>query len=174
MAFSVSGFKSNVAKEGFFRPTHYEVMIFAPVSGLDGLRLRTDSISLPGASFLSIDGYRPYNSGVIYNIPYSYNPQSISCSHMLDDDGKILKAFWEWHNLIADLEGEHKHAANYFDEYKGQMDIFIMDNEGKDIQTIMVEDIYPESTDQLQMSWGSSDEIAKLNVSYRFKSYHNV
>ena len=171
MSFSVSGFKSEVATQGFLRPSNYDVMIYAPVSGLEHVRLRTESVSAPGAAFLSVDGYRPYSTGKIYNIPYAYNPQSITCIHTIDGNANLYQSFWNWLDLIGDLSGEHKHAANYFDEFKGEMLIRIKEPSGGPVKLISLREVYPETIDQMQLSWASADEIVKLSVTYRYTNF---
>lgn len=172
MAFNIQNFKSNVAGEGFLRPHSYFVIMNPPVGGGNEIRLRTETLSLPGAAFLTVDNYRPYSSGQIFNIPYSYNPQDIAMTHNVDGDGEILSTLWKWVDKIVDIKGDRKFAANYHDEYAcDQMTIFVYNTAGNIVQTIMLYDVFPMSIDQMQMSWGSADEIAKINVNYRFSRY---
>jgi len=172
MSFSISQFKSRVASEGFLRSSHYDVMINAPVGGFDNIRLRTETASLPGSAHLNVDVYRPYNTGVVYTIPYSYNPTPVACVHTVDSNSDLIKAFWNWSNLITDLEGtEYQHAANYHDNYVGTMTIMVRGPDGSTKSTYTLNEVFPESIDQVQMSWGSED-IVRLNVSYRYSSYN--
>ena len=174
MSFSVSQFKSRVASEGFLRSAHYDVMINAPVGGFNNIHLRTESASLPGNAHLNVDVYRPYNTGVVYTIPYSYNPTPVTCAHTIDSNSELIKSFWNWNNKITDLEGyEHKHAANYHNEYVGSMIILVRGPDGSTKSTYILNEVYPESIDQVQMSWGSED-IVRLNVSYRYSSYRVI
>lgn len=172
MAFSVSVFKAGAAAKGFLRTHSYTVTINPPTGGGGELRLRTENVTLPGASFLTIDGYRPYSSGIIYNIPYSYNPQPISMTHTIDSNGYVLKAFWDWVDKISDLSGEYMHAANYLDEYTArQMNIEVYNQDQSIVKIYTLYDVFPITIDQMEMGWGNNDETAKLNVSYQFSRY---
>ena len=172
MAFNVARFKSQVANQGFLRSHSYFVLINPPVGDGNEIRLRTESVALPGAAFLTIDNYRPYSSGKIYNIPYSYNPQDISMVHTIDSNGNIMKTFWDWIDLIADIGGNGRFAANYHDEYIApQMNIFVYNSQQEVVKTVTLYEVFPMTIDQMQMSWGSNDETAKINVNYRFSHY---
>jgi len=173
MSFSLQGWKSATKEKGFLRSHSYEVTV-SPPSGGDGrqIKLRTESVSLPGASFLSADNYRPYGSGKNYDIPYSYNTSEITCVHTLDKNGDIYKIFFEWANLISDIKGNKKFAASYFDEYTTPMTIDVYGNDYTDkVKTIELYNVYPKSVDQLQMSWDTTDDIARLSVSYYYLYY---
>ena len=170
MTFSVSGFKANAASEGFHRSSHYDVLVNAPV-GIKNVKFRTENISMPGSSFLTVDNYRPYSTGMIYSIPYSYNPQPISCTHLVDGNADMIQSFYDWANLIANLDGKEKFTANYYDKFKGSIIIFVYGNDGSMTKQIHLWDVYPESIDQVQLSWADTDSITKVNVSYRFTQY---
>lgn len=172
MAFNVARFKSQVANQGFLRLHSYFVIVQPPLGGQEEIRLRTESVALPGASFLTVDNYRPYSSGKIYNIPYSYNPQDIAMIHTVDSNGDTLKTFWDWIDLIADISGGGQFAANYHNEYVAdQMVIFVYNTQQEIVKTVTLYEVFPMSIDQMQMSWGSNDETAKLNVNYRYSHY---
>lgn len=173
MAFNIRNFKSRAANQGFLRSHSYDVNLALP-AGLGGgeeINIRTESVAIPGAAFLTVDNYRPYSSGKIYNIPYSYNPQDIAMVHTIDSEANLLRTFWSWIDLIADIKGAGRFAANYHDEYATkEMTINVYNHERK-VKTITVYEVFPMSIDQMQMSWGSNDETAKLNVNYRYSHY---
>lgn len=172
MAFNVTRFKSQVANQGFLRSHSYFVIMNPPVGDGNEIRLRTESVALPGAAFLTVDNYRPYSSGKIYNIPYSYNPQDIAMVHTVDTAGNILSTLWEWVNLITDISGDGQFAANYHDEYVvDEMNIFVYNLKQEIVKIVTLYEVFPMSIDQMQMSWGSNDETAKVNVNYRYSHY---
>jgi hypothetical protein len=164
MAFSIKDMKGSLQSSSYLMASHYE-MIVQPKGGGDSnlLRMRADSVSLPGVSFASVDQYKPFATGRTYNIPHSFTPQEISVSHLIDTNSDVLKSLIDWAAFIVDFKGEtgSPFTANYFKEY-------VSDAPRK---TITLIDTYPSTIDQVQMSWASSDEIARVNVSYQFVDY---
>lgn len=172
MAFNLQEFKADIG--GGMKSHSYEVFLKLPpiiASPNSQLRLKTESVTLPGASFMSVDNYRPRSSGLSYTIPYAYNRQEIACSHLIDTNGSILTDFNRWVNFIVDTEGIRQYTANYHKHYCVDMTIKIYDPTGKSVKTYTINDAHPLSVDQVQMSWGSNDEIARLNVTYSYTQY---
>jgi len=173
MAFNIQNFKSGVGE--LLRPYSYEVNIVPPNGGGRNLRLRTESISLPGISFAEVDNYKPYGNGLTVSIPHSSTVQEITCVHNVDGEGETLQSFYDWANKIVNIDGSDKFSAYYYDDYAnrdGTINVFKLD--GTVVKTYILKNIYPAAYDQVQMSWGSSGEIAQLSVTYKFESFELV
>jgi hypothetical protein len=175
MAFSVQEMKSSIASDGFLKASSYEMVVAPPVGGGELLRIRAESVSLPGSSFASVDAYKPFGSGLTYQIPHTFTPQEISVTHLIDANSDILKTLIDWSSSIVNFKGVGRGGrgatANYFKDYVVDASIFLYSNDGKKQKTITLFQMYPSTIDQVQMSWASSDEIAKVNVSYQFVNY---
>lgn len=172
MAFNIANWKSNTeSNKGFMRSHSYEVIVSPPGSISDEISIHTESVSLPGISFMSIDNHRPFGYGETYSIPYVYNPTEISCLHQIDGKGDIYKTLIDWSNLVVDTKGDFQYAARYFNEYTTDMTINVYDLDSTLIRKITLYNVFPSSIDQLQMNWGSNDEIAKLSVTYRYTNF---
>jgi len=172
MSFNLSDFKSQV--NNWLRPFSYEVRIIpptlpAPLTGRE-ISLRTESVVLPSVSFLAVNTHRPYGNGLILNIPYGLNTQEINCIHTVDANGEMLKRFFDWSNYIVNIDGDRKYTARYLDEIVADMIINIYDLEGEIVRVYKLFDAYPLSVNPITMSW-SSNEIVKLDVNYRYKTF---
>lgn len=171
MAFTLKQWKAGTSK-GHLRPHSYSMTVNPPVGNGLEIFLRTESVTLPGASFLSADNYRPYGSGKNYDIPYSYNSAEISCVHTVDKNADVYRTFFEWANMISDIKGNKNFAASYFDEYTVDMHIDVYGRDHTDkVKTINIFSAYPKSIDQIQMSWATTDDIVRLGVSYYYLYY---
>lgn len=177
MTFIVSNFKSRV--RDWMRPYTYNVVISPPTGpvvvgpgarGAREIELRTEEIALPGASFATIDNHKPYGNGLMLTIPHSSTIQEIACVHNVDGDGNILQQFYDWANSIVNIDGDQKFATNYLDTYTRDMLINIYDLDGRRVKRYKLNDAYPLSYDQVQMSWGGTETV-KLAVNYRFRNY---
>jgi hypothetical protein len=173
MAFNLNSWKYLTKSKGYLRPWSYEIFVTPPVSP-DALeiRLRTESITLPGAAFLSADNYRPYATGLNFDIPYAMNISDITCTHMIDGNADIVKTFYEWASLVSDMKGESgKFSANYFKEYVVDMTIKVYTESKELAKTYTVYNVYPKAIDQLSMSWTTTDDVVRLGVTYFFTHY---
>ena len=175
MAFNVETFKGRMSKKDLMRASSYEVFVNPPVGDGQGIRLSAETVSLPGASFMSVDNYKPYGLGKSHTIPYAGNLQAISMTHMVDADNDIVQLFYDWTNSIVDYGKNNDYLARYLNTYTAKpLMIFLYDLKGNNTKTYNVQDAFPISVDQMQMSWGSSDEILKLSVTYKFTEYFLV
>lgn len=168
MTFVVSNFKSRV--RDWMRPYTYNVIVNPPSGGGREIELRTEEVALPGSSFASIDNHKPYGNGLMLTIPHTTTIQEIACVHTVDGDGEILQRFYDWANSIVNKDGDQKFSANYLDTYTRPMTINIFDLDGRRVKRYNLNDAYPLSYDQIQMTW-SGTETVKLAVNYRFRNY---
>ena len=173
MAFSVDDIKGSLKSDGFMSAAHYEMVVDPPVGGGSLLRIRAESVSLPGVSFASVDQYKPFATGRTFQIPHTFTPQEISVTHLVDRKGSVIKTLMDWANKVVDFQGsgDSPYTANYFNTYVKDATILMYDNNGNQQKKITLIQMFPSTIDQVQMSWNSSDEMAKLNVSYKFVDY---
>lgn len=182
MSFSIQEFKSKAATKGFLKTHSYEFIV-TPVSldefalqGSSEIAIRTESFTLPGFSFMSVDNYRPYGMGKSYSIPYTYNPTELNCIHTVDSDGSILQTFHEWGKAIFNF-GKNENinmqfAAGYLKDYAVNATLNIYDNNiDKLVKKIVFQELFPSSVDQVPLSWGDNDSTMKLSVNYRYTYY---
>ena len=176
MAFSVDEMKSSMKSDGFMSAAHYEMVVNPPreVGGGELLRIRAESVSLPGVSFAAVDQYKPFATGRTFQIPHTFTPQEISVTHLVDRKGSIIKTLMDWASFVVDFQGNSSspYTANYFSEYVVDATILMYANDGSQQKKITLIQMFPSSIDQIQMGWSSVDEIAKLNVSYKFVDYN--
>lgn len=169
MAFNIKEFKTGVGE--LLRPYTYEVIVTPPDGNDRDLRLRTESISLPGVSFAEVDNYKPYGNGLTVSIPHTATVQEITCVHNVDGEGQVLQTFFDWANEIVDLKKDNKFSAYYYNDYTRDLLINIYNLKNEKIKTYKLIRSYPQSYDQVQMSWESGGEVAKLSVTYKFEYF---
>lgn len=172
MAFNIANFKNQVGE--FLRPFAYDVIVTPPTGDARQLTLRTESITLPGVSFAEADAYKIYGNGLTLSIPHTSTVQEITCVHTIDVEGEVLQTFFDWANQIVDLDGSNKFSAYYYRDYLEDMTINVYDVRGqspKPIKKYKLVNAYPAAYDQVQMSWESGGEIARLSVTYKFEHF---
>ena len=169
MTFNVRNFKNQVGE--FLRPFAYDVIVTPPTGDSRQLTLRTESVSLPGVSFAEADAYKIYGNGLTLSIPHTSTVQEITCVHTIDVKGEVLQTFFDWANQIVDLDGRNKFSAYYYRQYVRNMTINVYDTKGALVKKYTLVNAYPAAYDQVQMSWESGGEIARLSVTYKFEHF---
>lgn len=169
MPFSIPAWKGRVRDS--LPASQYEVLVNPPGGDGSEILVRAETVSAPGLSFLSVDNYSPYGNGLMYNIPYRYNPQEVSMTHTVDEDAEIYKTFREWGNKIVDLDGDQKYGAKYLKDYAVDMNLTIYNRQGKLAKMVQFIEAFPTVVEPMQLGWGQHDEIARFAVSYRFTRF---
>ena len=179
MAINLNQWKQRVFSGNQTMNLHsFLVNVNPPIGDGQELQIRTEAVQLPGIAFMSVDNFSPYGNGKMYNIPYRYNPQEVSMTHIIDKDVDIYSAFRDWANLIVDLNGTSKYAAGFMTpgaigggSYLCDMDVDVYDRQHNKVRTVKFIEAFPIVIEPIQMNWGSTEEIGKLNVSYRFTRF---
>ena len=169
MPFSIPSWKGRVKDS--LPANRYELLVSPPAGGGEEILVRAETVSAPGISFLSVDNYSPYGNGLMYNIPYRYNPQEVSMTHTVDDKAEIYRSFRQWGNEIVDLDGSAKYGAKYLKDYVVDMNLTIYNQQNKLAKMIQFIEAFPIVVEPMQLGWGQHDEIARFSVSYRFTRF---
>lgn len=173
MAFNVDTWRSAVKDS--LPATHYELNVNPPVGGGEELTIRTETASMPGIAFMSVDNFSPYGNGLTYNIPYRYNPQEVSMTHTIDENAAVYQTFRDWCNEIVDLDGSGKFGAKFLSPggggYSVDMTLTVYNRKDGPVKTIKFIEAFPLTAEPVSLGWGNHDEIAKMNVSYRFTRF---
>lgn len=84
---------------------------------------------------------------------------------MLDTDMVSREAFEKWSDLV------NGHVSNVAipgwgnpSNYMASAEVYLLDREGKTIQTYTIEGTFPINVGEIQLAWDSNDQIAELPV----------
>jgi hypothetical protein len=169
MGFDVDSWKSQIKDS--LPASQYELIVNPPGGGGGEILVRTETASMPGVGFLSVDNFSPYGNGLIYNIPYRYNPQEVSMMHTVDENANLYAAYREWANQIVDLDGADKFGAKFLKDYAVDMTLIVYNRTGATAKTIKFIEAFPIVVEPVQLGWGQHDEIAKISANYRFTRF---
>jgi len=82
-----------------------------------------------------------------------------------------------WQKLAV---GMTNHKAGYYNDYVGKMHIYqlgaIAAEGDRDVPTYAIEaiEVYPETISAIDYSYGSSNQIVKINVNFQYKEWYNL
>lgn len=84
---------------------------------------------------------------------------------MLDTDMVSREAFEKWSDLV------NGHVSNVAipgwgnpSNYMASAEVYLLDREGKTIQTYTIEGTFPINVGEIQLAWDSNDQLAELPV----------
>lgn len=144
------------------------------------LSLRCENATLPGVNFFTTDNIRRYGYGQIERRPYlpQFNP--ITLTFTADANGKVLKYFYEWSNLISNHDvfkngyhgatgGQKPYFLNWKDEYScKKMNIWIYNENLKQVAQCSLRDAYPLTISDTSLAWGSQDDYVRFSVTMQY------
>ena len=140
------------------------------------VNLHCDSISMPGHDLQAQEvqhGSSPARS-IVQSHAFAGN---ISASFYADKYLRERHFFEAWQKMAVDMV---THKANYYDNYVGKMQILqlgSLDGQGdRDVPVYGIEaiEVYPATIGAVEYSYANSNQIAKINVGFAYKQWHNL
>ena len=188
--FNVQNFMSQINETGFVRPTLFLAIITLPriITGYDQkqLTLLTHSVSLPGVSFITSDNIRRYGMGQIESRPYAVSQTDIDFTFYVDGYATINKFFYEWMNNIVPSnvdsnltvprgsDGSRFYLSNYKEDYVTTIEFLVFNEFSNKVMSAKLREAYPLALNPLTMDWDARDQVAQLNVSFKFTDWTNT
>ena len=163
----------SIRQTGVAFSNRYEMVFNTPqifnrssISELRNITVRCDTVTVPGRSFSTVP-YRFY--GPARNMPYEpiYSGE-MSVSIILSADMRERKFFEEWSNLIC---SRNNYKFGYYDEYVTQAEITVLTRGEIPTQRFIIEEVYPKSIGDLQLSYEKDNDILKQEIVLSFRKY---
>lgn len=163
--------KSWVTKEeGFAKSNRFEVAFGPPGPGVnyEYLTCFCESISIPGKQITSFEyPFQAINNQV--KVPNGYIFDDVTCVFLLTNKYTMKKVFDAWHQAIITPQYRLEYASNY------ERPVFIsqLNEQNTPIYAVILENAFPISVGQINLSNTSTGEIAKLEVTFTFTNVIN-
>ena len=187
MAFSVNEMLSTInANGGLAKSSKFLVRItggpFAISDSVD-LQFFCDSAQLPGIGYQT-DEIRMAGYGNIEKRPYGTIIQDVQLSFYCDTDGRVLRFFHNWSQKIfnfnqsmnpngASSSGLPMNSFAYPQDYFGIVEIIVYDEKSNEFLTYQLNEAYPVTIGDTQVSWDQSDMLLKLPITFAY-TYWNA
>jgi hypothetical protein len=168
-SFDVSSFSSSIAKTGLASPNKFEV-VFTSIpglvsAGLNQLSIMCDQCSLAGRDVQAVlDLQYGVRRQVVYNAP-QYTPLSLSflcSSEMREKD--ILD---QWNDSCVPI-GSGMTVA-YYDDYRGELDIHVLDRSGKKrTYSMQYHEVYPKTVTAVELNHGTTNATLRVTAEIQY------
>lgn len=170
------------ANGGLTRASKFLVTITVPAISMDmaaDLQFYCDSAQLPGIA-MQTDEIRVAGYGNLEKRPYASIFQDVPCTFMNDTDGRVLKFFHKWVQLVYNFNDSSSMDAEtaagiptntfaYPKDYYGTVSIAHYDEKANEVITYTLYEAYPISVGDVQVDWSQSDTLLKIPVTFTYK-----
>jgi hypothetical protein len=187
MAFNIAQFSGNIRTYGTLQKNRFEVQMTLPsILGINSnttsriLQFRAEAVTLPGVT-LEMNPVHRYGVGPSSFFPTNVNFSDTRITFLDTQTNGIWKTFYSWINQIFDFSGgaTGNRSPSYAVEYKKNYVaptamITIYDNDGNITTKVVLEDCFPYSLDNTDLSWGHNNDLFTVNVSLRFNRWFEL
>ena len=170
---NLTDFISTVKRNGFNSGNRYEVLLSRTIPGSSlgsgaGTLLSqyAESVSLPGRSFSTSD--IKFGTGFTQKMPYNSIFDDVSVTWRMDEAMGIKDYFDRWQNIIHNKDSGY---MGFYENYKSDMTISVLNKNNQQVYRCQLFDVYPLSVAAVELSHGSVNEIAKLQVTFAYKTW---
>ena len=169
--YDVGKFSSKIATSGLASPNKFEVFFKSIPAAAGGaaervqLNLMCDQVSLSGRDVqATLDIQYGIRRQIAYNAP-AYTPLSLS---FLCTDKMLEKTILDkWNNLIVPVQRGF-HVA-YYDDYKGELDVFVLDRSGKKRTYHMhYHEVYPKTVTAVELNHGTTNATLRVTTEIQY------
>ena len=135
------------------------------------LLVRAQTVFMPGTNFSTVEDNNIYgpNRNIVSGITFA---NSVGITFLLDEKFELKQTFDAWQRAAYD---ENTWNLNYYDEYKGAIEIYSMtnssDNTGTDVPGYGLKcwEAYPVTIGQVDFDAGASTEYATISIEFGFR-----
>ena len=137
------------------------------------INIHCDSVSMPGHDLQTQTvqyGSAPEQDQVV---AHGYGGQ-ISASFYADSFLRERHFFEMWQKMAVN---HTTHKAKYYDDYVGKMQIYQLASDNLQDQPsygIEASEVYPATVSAVEYSYGSSNQIVKINIGFNYRRWWNM
>ena len=180
----LSGFHDD---NGYAQPNRYEVLIFPPAklgggnqsnifSGLErqsdtrSISLRAQSLNMPGRNLATTDDSNVYGPKreVVEGVNYA---EEISIDFQASSQLSERVFFENWQRQAFN---EKTWNIGYYNDYVGEIQIFVLDKQDKRRYGIKLWEVFPKTIGANQLAYDANDTLMLTNVSFSFRYWTSL
>jgi len=172
---------------GYAQPNRYEVLIFPPAklgggnqtnifSGLErqsdtrSISLRAQSLNMPGRNLATTDDSNVYGPKreVVEGVNYA---EEISIDFQASSQLSERVFFENWQRQAFN---EKTWNIGYYNDYVGEIQIFVLDKQDKRRYGIKLWEVFPKTIGANQLAYDANDTLMLTNVSFSFRYWTSL
>ena len=172
---------------GYAQPNRYEVLILPPAklgggnqsnifSGLErqsdtrSISLRAQSLNMPGRNLATTDDSNVYGPKreVVEGVNYA---EEISIDFQASSQLSERVFFENWQRQAFN---EKTWNIGYYNDYVGEIQIFVLDKQDKRRYGIKLWEVFPKTIGANQLAYDANDTLMLTNVSFSFRYWTSL
>ena len=181
MTFNIRAFKSVLnSVNGLVKANKFQVLI-VPKLQLGDIRTITflcDQATLPGVAWTTQD-VRHTGYGNFAKRPTNATFSDVTLGFFVDSNSNVMEFFHRWMSNINNFDrsnpGERNglplYQFNYPEEYEAVVEITTFDDENFPVTTIKLNDAFPVSVADQQLSWENQNSLLRMQVTLAYDSW---
>lgn len=195
--FNINNFQSDISQNGYLQTNKFVVAFNSPscmqnvyIGTQQGttysssteklVQVRAESVKVPGVALLQSDIAR-YGIGPTQKMPFSARFTENAITFISDRNSQIYMYFYTWLNKVFDFSGSSfqsnigaSYATEYKDNYVTDLHVYVYDNAGNQVQDIVMYQAFPESINDINLSWNDNSQLMKITVSISYRDWAMV
>jgi hypothetical protein len=195
--FNLNNFRSDISKNGVLQTNKFIVAFNSPRCMQNSyfgtnqgtndvltterlMQVRAESVKVPGVALLQSDINR-YGVGPSQKMPFNARFTENSITFISDRNSQIYMYFYTWMNKIFDFSGSAyesnvgaSYATEYKDNYVTDLHVYVYDNAGNQVNDIVMYRAFPESINDINLSWSDNSNLMKITVSISYRDWAMV
>ena len=169
MSFNINEFRNQVSK-GLALQTNYRVLFSGPLfkaHNIEAMSFLCNQATIPGRLVDATDVFT-YNTRRRQAHRNVYDDLQLSF-YCRDDDMFPRPLFEEWQNAMVEVTTGR---ANYYDNYKCDIEIEQFDAKGNTTYSLRVLDAFPTNVNPLALDWSASGVVHNLSVVFSIRKVY--
>jgi hypothetical protein len=145
------------------------------------ITLRASNVRLPGIALMTSDVNR-YGIGPFQKMAYNVSFTDTSIEFICDKNSLLYNYFYVWFSKIFDFSGQNfgpqiqsnippAYNMTYKSEYVTDLLITVFDRTGNQVSTVVMQNAYPISFNDISLGWEDQNNIIRLTVGFTFRNW---
>ena len=182
---TIKELRDSIGKGGIVKTNQFVVRLnfptgpsnrpFSAVMEAPDLLVRAQTVFMPGTNFSTVEDTNIYgpNRNIVSGITFA---NTVGITFLLDEQFKLKQTFDAWQRTAYD---EHTWNLNYYDEYRGSIEIYSMTNRSNsglnDIGTdvpgygLKCWEAYPMTIGQVDFDATATTSFATISIEFGFR-----
>ena len=169
------------SKDGIARPARYEVVISPPKGSPNNpfsssltkdvreVSLKCENISFPGRNIDTVTDTNIY--GPTREIASGFSFAELNGRFQCSSDMREKQFFETWQKASFDAQ---KWSMNYYSEYTGFLEIYLLDEQDNRRYGVKVWDCFPKTLSPQTLDYGTINEQMKIDVGFSYHYWTNL